>query len=113
MLVGVVGDGEVQALREPGAALDHVAFLQQRGAYVVERVHLGDNTGEASSLHRKIVIDAVRLTRTDDGSATNPNPPPPANACPYASVDASTLNVRPQPNTTHAPVGTLDSASGL
>ena len=70
-----------------------------------QRVKVGDNTGEAASTHKKIVLDSIRLTRIDDQSV-----PPPANDCPYVKVSTSggTLNVRRDPNTSHAPVGTLD-----
>lgn len=73
-----------------------------------QRVHLGDNTGEASSLHRKVVFDALRLTLVD---ATQP--PPPQSDCPYAQVNVSgsVLNVRRSPNTSQSPVGTLDNGS--
>jgi len=33
----------------------------------MQSVHLGDNTGEATSLNIQLVFDAVRLTRVDDG----------------------------------------------
>ncbi|HEY4220539.1 MAG TPA: D-alanyl-D-alanine carboxypeptidase family protein [Myxococcota bacterium] len=72
-----------------------------------QRVRVGDNTGEASSLGRKIVLDAIRVTPVADQST--PPPPPAVNDCPYVSVTAGTLNVRASPNTVQSPVGTLTS----
>jgi hypothetical protein len=65
-----------------------------------QRIRANDNTGESSSLARKLVFDAVRLTRVV---------PQPAADCPYLEVSTSggPLNVRRQPNTSHDPVGTL------
>jgi hypothetical protein len=41
VLVGVAGQGEIQALGQPGLALDQIARRRQRRAHVVERVYLG------------------------------------------------------------------------
>lgn len=57
-------------------------------------VQLADNTGESSSLDRKIGIDALRVT--------------PAEGCAEVRITPSAgLNVRPAPNTSNSPVGTL------
>ena len=59
-----------------------------------ERVRVDDNTGEAGSLGRKLVIDALRLTPQE---------------CPRLQVDTGggPLNVRPAANTSRAAIGTL------
>ncbi len=46
VLVGILGQGQVQALRQPRAALRHVAGGRQRRAHVVQRVHLGITVAE-------------------------------------------------------------------
>ncbi len=73
-----------------------------------QRVRVDDNTGEAGSSHKKIVFDAVRLTRID-GQSVDPSPPP-ADPCPYVEVttNGGSLNVRRDPNTQQAAVGSLD-----
>jgi GH25 family lysozyme M1 (1,4-beta-N-acetylmuramidase) len=55
------------------------------------RARLADNTGESSSLDRRIGIDALRLS--------------PASGCQQVRVDAGSLNVRPAPSTSNDPVG--------
>jgi hypothetical protein len=78
-----------------------------------QRVRLDDNTGERSTLARKIVFDALRVTRVDGVSAPPP-PPPSSSTTPTAtcarvrvSTDGSALNVRPSASTSQAPRGTL------
>lgn len=62
------------------------------------RLRLDAITGEAGLV---LVVDALRV----EPIAITPPPPPP---CPRVRVTASsTLNVRPQPDTTHGAVGTL------
>ena len=70
-----------------------------------QRVRVNDNTGEAASQARKVVFDAVRLTRIDGGQS-----PVQANPCAYVKVNTSggTLNVRANPNTQQAAVGSVD-----
>ena len=61
-------------------------FAPGRGTVV-----LNDNTGESTSLERKIGVDALQST-------------PGAQAqCPMLTVDADTLNVRPIPSTAQSP----------
>lgn len=57
-------------------------------------VTLGDNTGERSSLGRRLAFDALRITPASEV------------ACSEATTTAA-LNVRPRPNTTRAPIGQL------
>jgi GH25 family lysozyme M1 (1,4-beta-N-acetylmuramidase) len=71
---------------------------------VAQKVRLGDNTGEAGSLHRTLAFDALRATP----STGAPPPPPPVDTCPRVQANAP-LNVRPQPNTSHAAIDTLAS----
>lgn len=76
-----------------------------------QKVRLNDNTGEAGGLNRDIVFDALRVTRLDDSA---PEPPPPAaDACPRLEVfgTGSVLNVRRDPNTSRAAIGSLDDGS--
>jgi GH25 family lysozyme M1 (1,4-beta-N-acetylmuramidase) len=71
------------------APLGVFRFVTQGG-----RARLADNTGEASSLDRRIGIDALRLL--------------PATGCARVRIDvSSTLNVRPAPTTSNDPVGQL------
>jgi lysozyme len=86
------------------------------GAYhlspgVAQSVVLNDNTGENSSLGRRLTFDGLRVTVVDN---SNPNPPPPAsNPCPKVMVQGtgSVLNIRPQPNTSQAAIGQLPDGS--
>ncbi len=73
-----------------------------------ERVRLDDNTGERSSLGRKLVFDGIRVTRVD-GTSTEPTPPPPSSSCSSVRVnsDVTALNVRPTASTDQAPRGTV------
>lgn len=105
-------DGTTDAVINQSTAAGFVSL----GAYrfrtgAGQKVRLNDNTGEAGSLNRDIVLDAVRVTRLDD---TAPEPPPPADdECPRLEVFGtdSVLNVRPEPNTNRAAIGTLDDGS--
>lgn len=82
--------------------LDRVVVSQQStgwkslGAFTFaasgnEKIRVGDNTGESG---RKLILDAIRLTPQE---------------CPRIEVitDGDPLNVRPNPNTDRAAVGTL------
>jgi len=40
-----------------------------------QSIHLGDNTGEASTDQAQLVFDAIRLTRVDTGSGSDGDPP--------------------------------------
>jgi hypothetical protein len=73
-----------------------------------QRVRLDDNTGESSSLGRRLPFDALRVTRVD-----TPTAPPSADACPRVRVttDGGALNVRPTASTAQEPVGTLPDGS--
>lgn len=63
------------------------------------RVILNDNTGEALSLRRVLVVDALKAT---------PSSAPPAPSCARVRVvNADELNVRPSASTSRAPIGTL------
>jgi hypothetical protein len=61
------------------------------------RVRVVDNTGEAGSQQRKIVFDAVRVTRIADATCSQVR----------VQTDGGPLNVRPSPSTDGAPRGTL------
>ncbi|MDP2339549.1 MAG: D-alanyl-D-alanine carboxypeptidase family protein [Deltaproteobacteria bacterium] len=74
-----------------------------------QRVRLDDNTGESSSAGKKIMFDALRVTRMD-GQSAEPAPPPPATpTCTRVKVttDGAALNVRPSASTSQAPRGTI------
>jgi hypothetical protein len=71
-----------------------------------ERIRLDDNTGERSSLGRKIVIDAIRITRVEDGQSAQP-PAPAACSRVIVDTDGAPLNVRPGPSTAQAARGTI------
>ena len=62
-------------------------------------VRVDDNTGESTSLGRRLVFDAIRATRVTTLSCTQVGLVP--------GVEA--LNVRPLPNTDKSPVGLLSS----
>jgi hypothetical protein len=64
------------------------------------RVRVNDNTGEAGSLHRKIVFDAVKAVRIDQQSV---------DTCSQVRVNTSgdDLNVRPTASTADAAIGTV------
>jgi hypothetical protein len=74
-----------------------------------QRVRLDDNTGERSSLGRKIAFDALRITRVDTAPSTPPATPPSTDTCSRVRVatDGTDLNVRPTASTSLAPIGTL------
>ena len=78
-----------------------------------QRVRLDDNTGERSSSGRKIMFDALRVTRMDGQSSPPPPPPPPAAACTRVEVqtDGAALNVRPSASTTRQPLGTIPNGT--
>lgn len=69
-----------------------------------QRIRVNDNTGESSSLGKKVVFDAVRLTRV----VSQPLP-----SCPYLEVTTSggPLNVRPTPSTERSPLAALDNGA--
>jgi hypothetical protein len=75
---------------------------------VAQRVRLDDNTGERSSLGKKLVFDALRVT-----PVTGAPPPPPAATCTQVNVntDGAALNVRPSASTAQAPRGTIADGS--
>ena len=77
-----------------------------------QRVRLDDNTGESSSGGKKLMFDALRVTRMDGVSAVPP-PPPPAATCTQVRVqtDGAALNVRPTASTSQSPRGTLANTS--
>ena len=77
-----------------------------------QRVRLDDNTGESSSQGKKLIFDALRVTRMD-GQSAEPTPPPAAATCTTVRVqtDGAALNVRPSASTTQAPRGTLANGS--
>jgi GH25 family lysozyme M1 (1,4-beta-N-acetylmuramidase) len=65
-----------------------------------QKVFLGDNTGEASDLGRRIVLDAIRVTPADDAP------------CAQVRVNAGVnLNVRPTPSTSQASIGQLNGSA--
>ena len=72
-----------------------------------ERVRLDDNTGERSSLGRKLVIDAIRITRVEDGQSSVPPPAPTACSEIVVDTDGTALNVRPNASTAEAARGTI------
>lgn len=67
-----------------------------------ERIRLDDNTGERSSLGRKLVFDGLRVTRVDSPTTT-----PPASTCSEVRITTEALNVRPSASTAQAALGTL------
>lgn len=71
-----------------------------------ERIRLDDNTGERSTLGKKLVFDAVRITLVAPSTTATP-PPPPASTCSQIRITTEALNVRPQASTAQAAVGTL------
>jgi hypothetical protein len=77
-----------------------------------QRVRLDDNTGERSSLGRKIPFDALRVTRVD-AAPTPPASSTPADTCARVRIatDGTDLNVRPTASTSQAPRGTLPDGS--
>ncbi|HEY1101327.1 MAG TPA: D-alanyl-D-alanine carboxypeptidase family protein [Myxococcota bacterium] len=70
-----------------------------------ERVRLDDNTGERSSLSRKLAFDGLRVTRVD--ASSTPPPPPSTTSCTEVRVTTTALNVRPTASTAQAARGTL------
>lgn len=72
-----------------------------------ERIRLDDNTGERSSLGRKLVIDAIRITRVEDGQSTEPPPAPAGCSRVIVDTDGTALNVRPTASTAEAARGTI------
>lgn len=65
------------------------------------RVRVNDNTGEAGSLQRRIVFDAIRIVRIDGQTV---------DACPRVLIDTasgSAVNVRPSASTGGAAIGTI------
>jgi hypothetical protein len=72
-----------------------------------ERVRLDDNTGEASSLGRKLVFDGLRVTPV---AVNTTPPPPPSQSCSSVRVSTggSALNVRPTASTAQAARGTVN-----
>jgi hypothetical protein len=75
-----------------------------------QRVFVGDNTGEASSQRRVIVLDALRVIPANTSAPPPANPPPQA-SCTRVQVRTSgaPLNVRPTASTAQAPRGTLNN----
>ncbi len=74
-----------------------------------ERVRLDDNTGDPSSQSKRLIIDALRVTRI---TGDEPTPPPPTQSTPTCTqvrvnTDGAVLNVRPTASTAQAPRGTL------
>ena len=66
------------------------------------RVVLNDNTGEAMSTSKRIVLDALKIEPASD------QPPPPAASCTQVRVrNADSLNVRPSASTSQSPIGAL------
>jgi GH25 family lysozyme M1 (1,4-beta-N-acetylmuramidase) len=99
-------DGTTDAVINQYASVGFVSL----GAYhfragAGQKVRLNDNTGESSSLNRDLVFDAIRVTRLDDST-----PPPAPDTCARLKVTGTngTLNIRPQPNTQLAAIGTVD-----
>jgi hypothetical protein len=70
-------------------------------AGVAGSVRVNDNTGDRS---QQLVVDALSITPV--GNA--PAPPPPTASCTQVRIDGATsLNVRPDPNTSRAPVAVV------
>jgi len=65
----VTGNGATQDIVVDQSAADGWQSLGELdfAAGGMQSIHLGDNTGEATSLNVQLVFDAVRLTRVDDG----------------------------------------------
>jgi hypothetical protein len=74
-----------------------------------QRIRLDDNTGEHSSLGRRIPFDALRVTRVESAAPSTPA----AGSCTRVRVntDGGSLNVRPSASTSGAPVGALADGS--
>lgn len=99
-------DGTTDAIVDQANAAGFVslgAYRFQAGGN--QKLRLNDNTGEASSLGRSIVFDALRVTRLDDSV-----PPPVVDECPRLEVygTGTVLNVRPEPNTTRPAIAELE-----
>lgn len=89
----------------------------QFSATAGERIRLDDNTGEASSLGRKLVIDGIRLTRIEAGQSAEPAPTPDAPAPTCSRVRVATggapLNVRPTASTSQAARGSIQNGTAV
>ena len=96
------GTTDVVTLNLPAAGGWRSLGEFQFSATAGERIRLDDNTGERSSLGRKLTFDGIRVTRVDGGTTATP----PA-SCSRVQITTEALNVRPTASTAQAARGTL------